>query len=70
MKRQDENNQSIINTTLFAQKGQAQTANTLNDLPVNEAQAAEVKGGPVTIEYLSLGDPLAPRPAGTVTTRP
>ena len=54
MKQLDANNQSIIAETLPAQSGQALATTTLNDLPVNEAQAAEVKGGIVTIEYLML----------------
>lgn len=46
MKQQDANNQSIMNENLPAQNGQELLAAMLNDLPVNEAQQAEVKGGP------------------------
>jgi hypothetical protein len=53
MKQLDANNQSGISENLHAQCGQALATTTLNDLPVNEAQADDVKGGSV--------------PTGTVT---
>lgn len=45
MKQLDENHQSDITETLPVPNGPALAHTALNDLPVNEAQAAEVKGG-------------------------
>ena len=70
MKLQDTNNQSGIIENLHAQNGQALEAIMLNDLPINEAQAAEIKAGVVTIEYLELGTGLSQRPAGALMSRP
>lgn len=70
MKQPEANNQSGISENLHAQTGQAPEAAALNDLPVNEAQAAEIKAGIVTIEYLLLGTVLPQRPAGAVVSRP
>lgn len=60
MKQPNVKNPSSVNETLHEQNGQALSANLLNDLPVNEARQAEVKGGIVTVEYLVLGTFAAP----------
>lgn len=67
MNQQDTTNQSGIIETPHAQTLKAAT---VNDLPVNETLAAEVKGGVVTIEYLLLGTTLTPPPTATLATRP
>ena len=66
MKQPNVNNQSSVNETLHAQNGQELPASILNDLPVNEAQQAEVKGGVVVLEYMVIGYPgIAPPPTPT-----
>jgi len=62
MKQPGANNQSGIIETMQAQNGQALESATLNDLPVNEAQAVGVKGGVVVLEYLVLGAVPPPPP--------
>jgi hypothetical protein len=69
MKQQNANNQSDKRTNQHAQTVQALETNRLHDLPVNEAQQAAIKGGPVAVEYLVLPGVVAP-PAGTITSRP
>ncbi len=65
MKQQIVNHTSSVNETPH---GQALAATDLHDLPVSEADQAEVKGGVVTIEYLVLGTfvPSPSRPSQTL----
>ncbi len=66
------NQQNTLNQSSIIETPHAQTlkAATLNDLPVNETLAADVKGGVVTIEYLVLGTALTTPPTATLATRP